>query len=380
MIFLLRQRCVYRSCAFRNKKVKGNTTKSSYQNNNSEDTIYPDRNIEPESTQDVTRDTRDYVSQTLPSQTEELLESVSMTETVGNNRLGEYKIGEEMLCEDMFGERMSGEDIKLVKENLFGEDNFIRENNVLGDDIVGQNMFDEINDEEIDEPYVVTEQDAPVTCEEESSFPVVKMQFSCAKCGKLFSRKRYALAHCKSKEPWKCPTCSQEIVNDRNVKRHIQYCRKPKPEKVVDPEFTCERCDKTFSSKPNLMRHENKEHRGPQIRIFVCDVKTCPFRTAHKPQMQRHKTSSHSETLKIQCKKCTLEFVSPSGLKKHVLTQHRLDCAGCTDTFASEKQLKIHKIRCHETESTGKSENSHPPPQPPTEESNHVSVIEDIDV
>ena len=70
---------------------------------------------------------------------------------------------------------------------------------------------------------------SPVTHEDteaeevNTSSPVKKLKmFSCPNCGKLFSRKIYAINHCKPKEPWRCTKCFQEINQVQNIKRHIE--------------------------------------------------------------------------------------------------------------------------------------------------------------
>ena len=187
---------------------------------------------------------------------------------------------------------------------------------------------------------------------EESKKDVKKTKtFSCSNCGQKFYRKRYAVQHCKEKEPWRCPKCFKEILFNQNIKRHTETCNKPKPTKVTSPStiFECTMCEKVFPYRFNLMRHKRKVHQVVENRKIVCDVKTCPFTANDEKQLQRHKTLNHSEKEKLKCNKCDSEFLSVSGLKKHVLTIHRLDCSSCFDSFANDRQLRQHRMIYHST-------------------------------
>lgn len=188
--------------------------------------------------------------------------------------------------------------------------------------------------------------------EEESVRKDTKIQlFKCSKCDKSFSKRRYAMLHCKTKKPWKCPQCSQEVKQAQNIKRHIERCNKRKTTTQAvtspTPTFNCDICDKIYLFKYNLVRHKQKKHNSVQPRALVCNAKTCPFTTDNMQQLKRHQTMNHSSKQKLHCNNCVLEFLSASGLKKHVLTMHRVECDGCMDSFANEKQLEMHKLRIH---------------------------------
>jgi hypothetical protein len=58
--------------------------------------------------------------------------------------------------------------------------------------------------------------------------------YSCPKCGKNFSKKPYADVHCKPKPSWKCEQCGIEINQACNVKRHERRCSKSKKPNIKD--------------------------------------------------------------------------------------------------------------------------------------------------
>ena len=214
-----------------------------------------------------------------------------------------------------------------------------------------EDMNEEINDENNNE-----------NVSESGTRNLIKMKrFSCSKCGDMFFKKRYALQHCKPKKSWICPNCFTDIVHVQNIKRHTEKCNKPKSPITMRPatEFKCESCSKVFSSKFNLVRHQIKTHKLFEPRTIVCDAKTCPFRTNDAKQLLRHKTINHSaKKTDFRCAQCDCEFLTPSGLKKHVLTIHRLDCKHCLESFATEKRLRQHTMRVHSNPARPVDENS----------------------
>ena len=198
----------------------------------------------------------------------------------------------------------------------------------------------------------IMEQASDMIYEESIGNASTKVQlFKCSKCDKSFSKRRYAILHCKTKKPWKCPQCSQEIQQVQNIKRHIRRCNEIKTRKQTlttpTPTFKCDSCDKIYLFKYNLVRHKQKKHYSVQPRALVCNAITCPFTTSNLHQLKRHQTVNHSSKQKLHCNNCDLKFLSASGLKKHVLTMHRVECDSCFDSFANEKQLEMHKLRVH---------------------------------
>lgn len=69
-------------------------------------------------------------------------------------------------------------------------------------------------------------------------------------------------------KPVKCPRCDYTAAEQNCVRRHIEVNHKSWAKenwKVVH--FSCEVCDKTFTRKDNLQRHQKKtEHFGSNDR------------------------------------------------------------------------------------------------------------------
>ena len=186
--------------------------------------------------------------------------------------------------------------------------------------------------------------------------------YNCSKCGKCFSKKHYATTHCKPKNPWRCPKCSEVISHTKNIKRHIETCQKKFVIQQKSPKtkttFTCDMCDKSFLSKCSMLRHKQKQHNVMEFKALRCESSSCQFTTNSKDQMKRHITIYHGIGPLWNCDQCEINFLSQNGLRKHKLATHRLNCEECTESFANTKQLRMHNVINHAKDSQGQDENA----------------------
>ena len=90
--------------------------------------------------------------------------------------------------------------------------------------------------------------------QQENSRTPGAVEYSCQTCGRKFTKKPYANAHCKPKSSWKCDKCGMEIKQFNNVKRHERICSKPSKLKDVQ-DLTCTECGRKFTKRCNLERH-----------------------------------------------------------------------------------------------------------------------------
>ena len=129
--------------------------------------------------------------------------------------------------------------------------------------------------------------------------------YSCKKCGKMFSRKKYANSHCTKASSWICSECGVIISQENNISRHKNKCgskkiakNQPKKDSTVDPEppkCFCPFCGSCFKNIPSMTTHINKKHQSEKIGDFLCDM--CEFRTAKESHLKKHVTMTH--TIKV---------------------------------------------------------------------------------
>ena len=105
----------------------------------------------------------------------------------------------------------------------------------------------------------------------------------------------------------------------------------------------CKICQKCFTSKYNLARH-NITHTGEKH--FVCLI--CHKRFGRKETLQNHE-AIHSDERKFKCNICPDErrFKTKSALSKHMVFHYepKYPCSKCGKKFYTPTHLKRHKER-----------------------------------
>ena len=106
----------------------------------------------------------------------------------------------------------------------------------------------------------------------------------------------------------RCDVCVTNFVDNSALKVHQEINHGQEKEKL----FHCEVCDKYFTSKASLTRHDNKIHKEKQ---FLCEK--CGKLFAQLKSMKDHDNSVHVKEKSQLCKICDAEFFKPFDLKKH---------------------------------------------------------------
>lgn len=129
--------------------------------------------------------------------------------------------------------------------------------------------------------------------------------YACETCQKTFSRKDMLDRHTKNhpmKQNFTCNICQKNFSRKNNLERHIQTHLESKS-------FICNTCQKTFSDKYTLTRH-SKVHIGHQC--VECDLQFTSRRELmihnqekHKPQ----KKKTYSNTVTKPKRECKSEAV-----------------------------------------------------------------------
>ena len=109
----------------------------------------------------------------------------------------------------------------------------------------------------------------------------------------------------------------------------------------------CTKCEKYYSSEPNMKRHLKSAHIGLK---FQCG--TCTKQFDQKCNLDRHVKSIH-ERIRQNCDKCEKSFSDSSSLKKHKDSIHeniKFQCIKCEEYFPTYYQMKRHGCKTFEIE------------------------------
>ena len=134
-------------------------------------------------------------------------------------------------------------------------------------------------------------------------------KFKCDKCEKSFMRKDRLTRHkqsvhnfvnvkinsvesMKNEDKFTCKMCQMSFSGSNSKDELIEHLvRKCKPVE----RFSCNVCDKDFSTRFNQTQHRKSAHFGMPQNVFHCEVKSCAFLTKYKTSLTRHMQSMHSD-------------------------------------------------------------------------------------
>uniref|UniRef100_A0A8C6PN55 C2H2-type domain-containing protein n=1 Tax=Nothobranchius furzeri TaxID=105023 RepID=A0A8C6PN55_NOTFU len=163
--------------------------------------------------------------------------------------------------------------------------------------------------------------------------------FSCADCGKIFTRKANLNKHVKihsGEKPFSCHVCGSRFNRKTNLNTHLIIHTGEKP-------FACDFCGLTFRVKINLITHV-KVHTGEKP--FVCGV--CGWRFSEKTSLNTH-ARVHTGQKPFVCDVCGHQFRHKTALNEHMRIhtgEKPFDCDVCGQKFRLRSHLNSH-LRVH---------------------------------
>lgn len=110
-----------------------------------------------------------------------------------------------------------------------------------------------------------------------------------------------------------CGACGKKFSYPFQVLRHQKNYH------MGERKFTCESCDKTFTSRANLSQHQMTHS---SVRPFKCDY--CEKSFKWKKHLKTH-LMIHLDVKRHVCTVCQEAFVQHTSLKYHIIRRHP-DC------------------------------------------------------
>jgi DNA-directed RNA polymerase subunit RPC12/RpoP len=170
-------------------------------------------------------------------------------------------------------------------------------------------------------------------------------RFSCNRCNKTFTRKSNLKRHQDSvhstERPFQCPYCSFSTKRKDILDRHIR-------EKHFGVRYNCEICKESFTQLTSLKRHANSVHN--QKKTYKCDF--CDVEFPRKDNLVRHVNSVHQNLRPHVCTECGDVFKLPQHLKEHIVAIHtnqrKYICKECGFAFKLLSHLNDHVRVVHQ--------------------------------
>ncbi|XP_050359825.1 zinc finger protein 546-like [Nymphalis io] len=209
---------------------------------------------------------------------------------------------------------------------------------------------------------------------------------TCADCGRTFQRPGSFEVHSQMHAVRTCRACGAQFANRGCYREHRSKCEpnaKPdlktiprnKRSNIRDPAtFTCDYCNKTYHSRPQLKNHilwihmDIRPHQcqwcgkrfytparlaehsvvHTRVRNFECDI--CGAKLVSKMAAVYHRRR-HTGERPYECQDCGEKFISSSRRSEHAKRRHnrgsRLQCTECHASFVRNHELKKHMDKVH---------------------------------
>ena len=144
-----------------------------------------------------------------------------------------------------------------------------------------------------------------------------------------------------------CETCGKVFKHNKSYKGHQLIHLREKAEKGdTDKDnailyFHCDKCDKKFDRKNNLLQHIKRLHE--ESSKFPCP--SCGLVFKVRASLTEHERAAHSTDDRYRCKNCGKQFGNLSLLRAHKLTHEgaQFQCNYCPRKLKTEIILKLHE-------------------------------------
>ena len=160
------------------------------------------------------------------------------------------------------------------------------------DEMYGEPSFDPVTSTEILEDLTVLDQKKMQGPQEKrmSVFSVNgSVNYACDKCDKQYIKKCDLLVHIKSKHEgikYACDQCDYQATIKKCLTKHIQL----KHEAI---KYACDQCDYQAKRQDILTKHIQFKHEGiTRTRRYACDL--CEYQATLKSNLNRHVQSMHA--------------------------------------------------------------------------------------
>nr|XP_034838192.1 zinc finger protein 91-like [Maniola hyperantus] len=211
-------------------------------------------------------------------------------------------------------------------------------------------------------------------------------KLTCTDCGRTFQRNASFEVHSQMHNVRTCRACGVQFTNRGCYREHRAKCEPDaKPDlktiprsrrsNIRDPAtFTCDYCNKTYHSRPQLKNHilwihmDIRPHQcqwcGKRFytparlaehtvvhtreRNFECDI--CGAKLVSKMAAVYHRRR-HTGEKPYECPDCGEKFISSSRRSEHAKRRHnkgsRLQCTLCVSSFVRSHELRKHMEKAH---------------------------------
>ena len=137
----------------------------------------------------------------------------------------------------------------------------------------------------------------------------------CNKCGKTFADRSVLKKHIDTVHEGvrteACKFCGKTFTHNSHLKSHIRAAHE-------GVKYPCDKCDKTFTTRSNLKVHDDSIHKGLK---YQCPMSKCEKWFSQKQKIKSHIASAH-EGVTFSCTFCDRVFSMKTELNRHNKNVH----------------------------------------------------------
>lgn len=124
-----------------------------------------------------------------------------------------------------------------------------------------------------------------------------EMGHHCPMCNQIYVRESQLKSHMETCEGgrYKCPEpgCDKEFSKKPNVKLHVEVVHRKTRTTPKRVKVKCKECGKEFSKRRDMDNHILQKHKEAEY-VFICPMKTCPYRNPIEWNTARHIQRTHT--------------------------------------------------------------------------------------
>lgn len=174
---------------------------------------------------------------------------------------------------------------------------------------------------------------------------LIEKDFKCALCGKTFSTKfllgRHQQAIHDKITNYTCSICGKSFFYLKSWSLHEK--------RHFERQEKCSECGKLFFGQMDLRRHIKLVHTAPDIE---CKYPDCGRKFHLNRDLKLHIKTRHENLRPFSCKHCQMTFKASGSLHRHINSIHkarRCACAipDCSFSFSRKDKYKKHILARH---------------------------------
>ena len=132
---------------------------------------------------------------------------------------------------------------------------------------------------------------------------------------------------------------SETVKMSGSKNQHSKHSACNQASQTEDPIYSCDQCDKQYTSLGGLVRHQRSIHEGL---VYSCDQ--CEYQANERGNMRKHQKYKH-EGVRYSCNLCEYQATTRGSLKIHQQSIHegiRFFCDSCEFQASTKASLVKH--------------------------------------